>query len=419
MERAFARACHVQKGFPPVITKAQFRRVVWPLAVAETLLWAGFYYLFPALLATWESAFPWTKVEITGALTVALLVSALLAPVAGRVIDQGRGRILFLGAALSGAVLLLLLSRVTQLWQFYLVWAALGAAMAGCLYEPCFAVLTRIMGDRARQAITVVTLVAGLAGTVCFPTVHTLEAIMGWRNVVLVFAALVAFVCLPLLMFGLSQIGPESPAPPEPAAANTGKPVSLARSWVFWLLAVSFAMMALNNGAIISHMLPLLAERGVGTEAAVLAASMIGPMQVAGRLAVLAVQRHVSAPPIAAVSLLAMSLASVALLGAHALPGLLVVFVLFQGAGNGVMSITRPVIVADLMGRRRYGVIAGLLAMPYLGLFALAPGIGSLVWLAAGYDGMLYMTFAAGLVGASALMAAAGIAIRQKKTGPD
>tara|TARA_R110001592_G_scaffold62432_6_gene191116 strand:- start:8347 stop:9573 length:1227 start_codon:yes stop_codon:yes gene_type:complete len=408
-----------------VASVSTFRRVVWPLAVAETLLWAGFYYLFPALLGIWEQAFPWTKLEIAGALTAALLVSAFLAPVAGRLIDHGFGRTLFIGSAFLGAVILVALSRVTELWQFYAVWAALGVVMAGCLYEPCFAILTRIMGDRSRQAITVVTLVAGFAGTVAFPTVHTLDAVMGWRNVVLVFAALAAFVCVPLLFYGLAHHGREVPAPAEKAAQHTGEPLNLARNSVFWLLAVAYAMMAFNHFAIISHMLPLLAERGVGPEAAVLAASMIGPMQVAGRLCVLAVQRHVtSAPPIAAVSLLAMATASAALLGAHAVPGLLVVFVLFQGAGNGVMSITRPVIVAELLGRRRYGVIAGILAMPYIGFSALAPGLAGLVWLATGYDGVLAMTLFAGIMGAAALMAAARCRKAQdcdpeKKTGPD
>jgi len=112
------------------------------------------------------------------------------------------------------------------------------------------------------------------------------------------------------------------------------------------------------------------------------------------------------------------------LLGAHAVPGLLVVFVLFQGAGNGVMSITRPVIVAELLGRRRYGVIAGILAMPYIGFSALAPGLAGLVWLATGYDGVLAMTLFAGIMGAAALMAAARCRVQQdrraeKETGPD
>ena len=117
----------------------------------------------------------------------------------------------------------------------------------------------------------------------------------------------------------------------------------------------------------------------------------------------------VFASPIAAVALLCMALASAALYGAHRVAGLLVVFVLCQGAGNGVMSISRPVIVADLLGRRRYGVIAGMLAMPYLGCIALGPVVGGLMWGVAGYDGVLAMTFSAGVLGAVALMTAVRI----------
>jgi len=105
------------------------------------------------------------------------------------------------------------------------------------------------------------------------------------------------------------------------------------------------------------------------------------------------------------------------LLGTSAIPGLLVVFVLFHGAGNGVMSITRPVIVAELLGRRKFGVIAGLLAMPYLALSALAPGLAGLVWLGAGYDGVLMMTCSAGILGAMALMLA--VRFRRHHPPPD
>ncbi len=386
--------------------KASFRRIVWPLAVAETLLWAGFYYLFPALLPAWERDFAWSKAEIAGALTLALLISAILAPIAGRQIDHGRGRPLFIAAALLGAGWLVLLSQVTQLWQFYAVWAGLGVAMAGCLYEPCFAILTRTMGSQARQAITLVTLVAGFAGTVAFPTSAGLEAAFGWRVTAQVFAGVIIAVALPLLIYALSRPLPDDPAPPEPEAANTGETVRALRTLTFWFLGLAFAMMALNHGAILAHMLPLLAERGVTGEAAVLAASMIGPMQVAGRLGVLAVQKYVSPATIAATALIAMALASAVLLGAHAVPGLLVLFVLFQGAGNGVMSITRPVIVADLLGRRKYGVVAGMLAMPFLGLFALAPGLAGVIWIWGGYDTVLMITLAAGIVGAVALLLA-------------
>lgn len=387
----------------------KFRRIVWPMALAQTLLWAGFYYLFPALIAVWEKEFPWSKAELAGALTLALLVSASLAPFAGRRIDRGGGRSLFIAASLAGVVLLALLSQVTHLWQFYLVWGCLGAVMAGTLYEPCFALLTHVMGDRARQAITLVTLVAGFAGTVAFPSLHTLVGLFGWRTAVLTFAAVELLVALPLLFYALSHARTEDTAHADAAAEGAAKGPSVVRTWVFWFLALTSCMMALNHGAIIAHMLPMLAERGVGDEAAVLAASMIGPMQVAGRLASLAAQRHISTAPIAAIALLTMALASAALYGAHSVPALLVLFVLFQGAGNGVMSISRPVIVAELLGRRRYGVIAGMLASFYVGSFALGPGIAGLVWEWSGYDGVLAMTFTAGVVGAVALMTAVRI----------
>jgi len=64
----------------PQETGGKFKRIVWPLAVAQTLLWAGAFYLFPSLLRTWESELGWTKTELAGAFTLALLLSALLAP---------------------------------------------------------------------------------------------------------------------------------------------------------------------------------------------------------------------------------------------------------------------------------------------------------------------------------------------------
>ena len=74
-----------------------FRRIVWPLAVAETLVWAALYYLFPALLLEWERDLGWSKTELAGALTLALVISALLGPVTGRLIDRGFGRVVFSG----------------------------------------------------------------------------------------------------------------------------------------------------------------------------------------------------------------------------------------------------------------------------------------------------------------------------------
>ena len=388
--------------------RPKFKRIVWPLAAAQTLLWGGAFYLFPALLAEWERDTGWSKAHLSGAFTTALLLSALFAPVVGRQIDKGHGHALFPTATLIAAMLLGLLSTVTELWQFYCVWAVLGLAMAGTLYEPCFAILTRYMGTRAPQAITLVTLMAGFAGTIAFPTSHALLDVVGWRGVVVIFAILIGAVAGPLNFYAVSQAQTVNPAPPEAAAENTGQDIDRATLPVLLLLGLAFAMIAFDHGALISHLLVLLDDRGVHAEVAVLAAAMIGPMQVGGRLAMMAMEKAVTPVTVATVSAGAMALGSLALFGVGREPMFLVVFVLFQGAGFGIISIMRPMLIVDLLGRRKFGQVAGYLAVPFIIAMALSPSLAGLIWQASGYDGVITATIIATTVGGVALLLAAG-----------
>lgn len=392
-----------------------FRQIVWPLAVAETIVWAAMFYSFPALILVWERELGWSKAELSGALTASLVISAVLAPVVGRLIDHGLGRFAFTGCALLGAVLLAQLSRVTALWQFYVIWLGLGVAMAGALYEACFAVLTRAMGTGAKRAITLVTLIAGFAGTVSFPSAHVLVGAVGWRGAVLTFAAAVALVAAPLIWRGcrLAEESHESKA--HPASVKARDAFQVLRRATFWLLAISFAMIALEHGMLLTHLLPLLDERGIHGETAILAASMIGPMQVAGRLAMIAAERHVPILGVAAISYISLSAAAVSLLGTRAIPALLVGFVLFQGSGYGVTSIVRPVVTADLLGRTNFGVISGLLAVPFIAATAAAPTIAAFVWERGGYDQVIELAIAAALVGLASLLTAAFLGTRQHR----
>ncbi len=85
------------------------KSAIWCLAIAQTLLWGSLYYLFPAMLLHWEETFGWSRSEISLALTLAVAVSAIFAPWAGRIIDKGYGALMMgLSAAAGGAILLLL-----------------------------------------------------------------------------------------------------------------------------------------------------------------------------------------------------------------------------------------------------------------------------------------------------------------------
>ncbi len=391
-----------------------FRRIVWPLAIAETIVWAALYYSFPAFLLEWEVTLGWSKIELTGALTLSLLVSAACAPFAGRFIDKGHGRALLTGSALLGASLLVALSQVTQLWQFYAVWFGIGLTMAGCLYDVCFAVLTRAMEGQAKRAITLVTLVAGLAGTVSFPSANVLATAIGWRGALMVFAAVIVIVAVPLFWYACGVAERQPHVKPLPVGAKKEAGIRLIRSPLFWCLAICFFGMAINHGMLINHILPLLNERGIHKETAILAVSMIGPMQVSGRLAMMAAERHVSNSALFIISTLAVATAAVSIYGAAAIPALLVSFVLFQGAGYGVISILRPVIIAEYLGRKDFGLVAGLLAAIYLVGNALAPALGAFIWESGGYDRVIEFALTMTLIAFAAIVLASLIAKRRQ-----
>ncbi len=361
---------------------------IFYLALGQTLAWASIYYIFPALLLRWEQDLGWSKADLTAAITLAVLVSAVASPITGRIIDKGQGAWMIGASALAGGVGLLLLSFVNQLWQFYAVWLFLGIAMAGCLYEPCFAMVTRSRGKNAKSAIILITLVAGFASTISFPVVYTLAEAAGWRGAVQAASLLMIVFVAPILWYGATKLEEPATAPtsttalPESARAFLQAPA-------FWFLAFGFACLAMTHGAALHHLLPILDERGLSAEMAVLAASFIGPMQVAGRLAMMSSERFLShhGLTISAFSILGVS--CLLLLFSGSSPAFLSGFVILFGSAYGTVSILRPLLARDILGESNFGAKSGALALPYLAGSALAPFLGSLIWSRVGYNSML------------------------------
>ena len=380
--------------------------IVWPFAIGETIVWAAFYYSFPALLPEWERDLGFSKTELSAAFTSALILSAVLAPYTGRLIDRGHAMRCFTGCTLLGAALLALLSQITEFWQFFMIWVGIGIAMSGALYETCFAILTRVTGEHSKKAITRVTLVAGLAGTVSFPAAHTLTNLLDWRSAILIFAAVVVTVALPLIWYGCRSAGNRLSATIDTGPLQARPAKNILKSGVFWLLAISFTAIAIDHGMLLTHMLPIMDDRGVTTEMAVFAASMIGPMQVTGRIVMIMAERKVSIYGIAIGCYLSIATAAGVLLGANGMLPLIFTFVILQGAGYGVTSIVRPVITAELLGRENFGVISGMLAVPFMLGYAAAPTVAAVIWSFGGYDMVITLAMVISGIGLIALLTA-------------
>ena len=369
--------------------------VVAALGTAQTVGWASSYYL-PAVLATpMARDMGLSPVWVFGGFTLAMVVSALVGPRAGALIDRMGGRRILPVTNLIFAAGLVALAASTGPASMMAAWVLIGVGMGSGLYDGAFATLAGIYGRAARSPITGITLIAGFASTVGWPLSGAVEAWAGWRAACLVWAALHLGLALPLNLI-LPEPAPVAP-PTEPGLARTDDPAPVP---VLSLVLLSYVFVAtwFTSTAMAAHLPRLLEAAGTGTAAAIAAGALIGPAQVGARLLEYGLLRRFHPLVSARIAALAHPVAAVVLTavggtGAH-------VFAVVHGAGNGVLTIAKGTLPLALFGAEGYGRRQGWLSAPARVCQASAPlvfgvaldrwGAGA-IWLTAGMSGLAFL----------------------------
>lgn len=371
-------------------------RIVLALGTAQTLAWASSYYLPAILAAPMARDLGLTTGWVYGAFSLALLVSAALGPAAGRRIDRLGGRDVLAVSNLVFAAGLLLLAGAGGPVLLFAGWAVMGVGMALGLYEAAFATLAGIYGRDARGSITGITLLAGFASTVGWPLTAALEAELGWRLACAAWAVLHLGVGLPLNRLALPPGTQPAPAEPGPAAGRVG----VDRSMV--LLAFVFSAAWFVSTAMAAHLPRLLEAAGASATAAIAAAAMVGPAQVAGRLLEFGVLQRFHPLLSARLAAVAHPLGVCVLLAAGGPAA--GVFTVLHGAGNGILTIAKGTLPLVIFGAHGYGERQGLLMVPARFAQAGAPFAFALLMERYGAQALL-LSAALGLAMLGALMA--------------
>jgi MFS family permease len=343
------------------------RVVVTALGLSQTLAWASSYYL-PAILADPIGvALGVPRSWVFAAFSVALLIAAFAGPMVGRIIDRygGRGVLVLSNVVLAAG--LVALSAANGAVVLFGAWAILGVGMALGLYDAGFAALTALYGVKARGPITGITLFAGFASTVSWPLSTVLNDMVGWRETALVWAALNLVIGLPLNLFLLPQ--PVMPARVALAAGSSKVGWKPRREMV--LLAFVFAAAWFVTGAMAAQLPTFLERAGATPVQAIAAASLVGPAQVAARLAEFVILRQIH--PVVSARIAALLHPLGAAIFAVIGPPAAAAFAIFYGAGNGLLTIARGTVPLAVFGPHAYGERTGLLGAPARASQAFAP----------------------------------------------
>lgn len=375
------------------------------LGIAQTLAWASSYYL-PAMLATAMARdLGISTATVFLGFSLALVVSALLGPLAGKLIDRHGGQPVLAANSFVFAAGLAGLAFSQGPVGMFVAWAILGVAMAAGLYEAAFATLVHLYGKDARSAITGIALLAGFASTVGWPLSAWLELEWGWRTACMVWAALHLVLALPLnLLLPRAPLPAGHAEPTAPTATSTAAEDSLSASSTRTavLLAVVFAITWFISTAMAAHLPRLLQVQGVPLATALLFAGLVGPAQVAGRLLEYGLLRNIHPLVSARVAGGMHTLGAVVFMLAGVPTGAL--FTVLHGAGNGVLTIAKGTLPLVLFGTKDYGARQGLLMVPARFAQALSPWLFGLAIDRFG-AGALWFSAALGALGFAALMA--------------
>ena len=383
------------------------------LGFAQIINWGVLYYTLALIGPHIVAEMRWSDAFVYSGFAVATLVTGFLSPLSGSQIDRWGGLPVMLIGTVAGAIGMFVLSFAKDSVTYMVAWAIIGASMSTCLYDSAFASIAQFTGVSTRKSISLITLIAGFASTLIWPTTSALLQIIDWRGICMIDAGLIIFVSAPLIVIALSgtkvRLQSVKTTTDEKATLQTTLSIALIPAQRFPTAMVLFSIVLAALGfvanALSVHVITLFQALHIDLGLAILAGSLIGPAQVGARIIELAYGRRLSAVGLGMIPVILMPLAFVIPLALMAGPMVAIGFGLVYGAANGLATIARGVVPYALFGSEGYGRRLGLVAAPALLIKAAAPAIFGAILASYGASSALSFVLAVSLLATLAMSA--------------
>lgn len=325
--------------------------------------------------------FGWTRLQISFGTTILIVVTALVAPLAGYLADRVNIRFLVAASAIGEGLAFAMMSRLTPNINSLYLWMALMAVLGGACSSMSFSRVIAAYFTRYRGTALGATMAGAGVSSIATPLLLApYIAAHGWRAGYL---ALAGTLVIGSVLLGIFVRMPEKAAGDvslRPAVRiHDGITLGEAfRTTHFWLLALIFGFIAVSIGGLMTQLVPMLVDGGLSPVAAARQASGIGVAILVARLGTGLLIDRFFAPRVATCLLLTAATGLVLIAVGGNRFGFIGALATGLAVGSEIDFIAY--FVARYFGLRAYGRIYGVLYVFLMLGTALSPVLFSITY---------------------------------------
>ncbi|MCZ7385581.1 MAG: MFS transporter [Candidatus Methanoperedens sp.] len=286
----------------PIHIPFHYGWLVLSLSFLTTLIAAGIRSLPSVLIHPFEMEFGWSRVAISSAISVNLLLFGVAGPISGWLLDRFGPRRVMIGSLSVLVCGVSATSIMKEFWQLVLLWGVIVGLSAGGMGSVLSAtVANRWFKERRGLALGILNSASSTGQLIFLPLFMTLVVSVGWRLGLLI----IIFMALGLIPFvflwmrddpadaglepygagrgGITHTGRHTSLHGTPDVARSMSLLEVFRSLNFWLLAGSFFVCGgTSMGLIGTHLIPHTIDRGISQVTAAYTVGIMGGLNFVG-----------------------------------------------------------------------------------------------------------------------------------------
>ncbi|HIL19413.1 MAG TPA: MFS transporter [Gammaproteobacteria bacterium] len=345
----------------------------------------------------------WTRATLSLTVTLFMVVSAVVLPVIGRLVDRYRIRTVLLASVLLSSASVALMSVIQTPAQAVVLYGVLFAlATAGTSIAPIGVMISRWFPTRLGLANSIAISGMGAGQLVIILLLTAQLESIGWRGAFLVLAALGLLLVVPLTLLSIPEPAlpsAETPNAPLGSAKSKLKASDLLRDSKLWYLLVIYAMCGFQDFFVATHVVAFARDQGMGAVVSGNLFALMGLVGVAGVLMTGFVSDRFG-PMLPTLICFAIRIVLFGLVTVTTSVVAIIGFALIYGFTFWITAPLTIVFVRKYFGTAHLGMLTGIVAMVHHGAGGLGAYAGGIVYDVSGsyqviFQIMLMVSFAA------------------------